>query len=265
MGLGGVWGLQFFLFSIVAGYAPARASCPDDLARPSRAAVEKVFHRKPEWRSFYQMDAYASDEIHRVLVLGSRPSLLERHDRDRIESSRRLFEIATLADRIHLAFPEKDVISADLSVRDTLALDEHYRRIKIDHRAIFPIESDQLDAIVAKRVLCLCRNAAATCGGVKTKLKSAVQFFSEVARVLNKRNPAAFAILHGRPWHDHDISETVWLKAAHEVVRRYPVRAILHYDALSGERPPTFISIEFRPRVACSSRRKCSNGHRPDF
>lgn len=74
------------------------------------------------------------------------------------------------------------------------------RNFKIDHRDPLPFAESFFDVIVLRRGLCFCKGKEETCGGIGKRKFFLKQFFSEVARVLNKANPEAVAYLHGIHW-----------------------------------------------------------------
>jgi len=91
----------------------------------------------------------------------------------------------------------------------------HYKRV--DHRQVFPFEDGMFDVISMSYGLCLCQcsqnfqkeqslitpglksgvREMTSCGGIDFNTGSFFFFLSEVARVLNSRQPHAVAFLHG--------------------------------------------------------------------
>lgn len=89
----------------------------------------------------------------------------------------------------------------------------------LNHKACFPFASKFFDLIVMRYGLCTCQRSTETCGGIVFKGRNskiskrffpcfqknelvcsdqqAFQFFYEVSRVLNDKNPDSLAFLHG--------------------------------------------------------------------
>ncbi len=92
-------------------------------------------------------------------------------------------------------FPKKWVVSADLEVGENLLI-RNWSTIQINHVERFPVNDNSFDRIILRKGLCQCHSSSC-CAGFSPHGPQAKQFFREVIRTLDKRNPNAFAVLHG--------------------------------------------------------------------
>jgi hypothetical protein len=119
---------------------------------------------------------------------------------------------------VNAVYPEKKIVWADTGTHGEYNPEPNLRAIHLDPQAKFPFEANAFDAVTM------------WAGKIDSNEKIVVEFFGEVARVLNKKKPSAVAILHGGiAAHDDEVID-VWRKAAEEVMRRYPVRITLGFN-----------------------------------
>jgi len=123
----------------------------------------------------------------RILFLGARENTCKLHP--------------TLADRYAAAFEEDgvEIYKTDLLFEDKPPVGNLFER-RVDHKEALDFSDNYFDVIIGVRILCQCseKNVQTMCGGFNTSNSDELGFFlKEVVRVLNKKNPLAFAFLHG--------------------------------------------------------------------
>jgi hypothetical protein len=107
----------------------------------------------------------------------------------------------SLADFYAAAFEEDgvEIYKTDLLFEDKPPVGNLFER-KVDHKEALDFSDNYFDVIIGVRILCQCseKNVQTMCGGFNTSNSDELGFFlKEVVRVLNKKNPLAFAFLHG--------------------------------------------------------------------
>ncbi|OFZ18949.1 MAG: hypothetical protein A2X94_13450 [Bdellovibrionales bacterium GWB1_55_8] len=110
------------------------------------------------------------------------------------DSSQTTVNGLSLGSAIAEAYPEKSVVRTDFAFADEITgnLSTRY----MDNTKPFPFPDNSFDVIVMRRGLCICHGSR-VCGGFLPISEESRQFFSEVTRVLNKKNPRAKAVLEG--------------------------------------------------------------------
>ncbi len=143
-------------------------------------------------------------------------------------------------------FPKKTIVSADINIVED-GFVNNWGLVKIDNLKKFPIADDSFDRVILKKGLCLCHGDTC-CGGFKPRDEATKQFFGEVARVLNKKDPNAIAVLQGT--NNVGMSEILkWNAFMDEVSKKYPVEYEFMYD-----REGLFHSILIQPRFTLHSK-----------
>jgi hypothetical protein len=151
-----------------------------------------------------------------------------------------------LAETVAKVMPDMKVIKADYEIK-TDATRGNLRKMFLDNTLDFPLEDDSQDIIIMRSGLCTCRGPALACGGIAATVDGGLNFFSEVARVLNKKNPHAVAYLHGGSERPEMIQ--VWAAAAKLAMKRYPdVKFEIIADV--GADGKFFNAIKITPRSA---------------
>jgi hypothetical protein len=129
-----------------------------------------------------------------------------------------------LGDRLRKIYPEKRIVSTDFAISETVH-DQSFTQMHIDNTRKLPFEDNSFDQITLSRGVCVCHHGRC-CAGFYPESDEAKNFFREVARVLNKKNPYAQAILHGSKnvTFEH---QKVWEDYLFSTEREYDVKATL--------------------------------------
>jgi hypothetical protein len=130
----------------------------------------------------------------------------------------------------------------------------------IDNSKPFNLSDNSQDIITMGRGLCYCRTPESShpssCGGVIGTLEGMTRFLMENARVLNKENPHAIALLHGGVSRNSRLMEAQSLKlaekAAKAVMEKFPVEITFVYARDFGTRD----HIVIQPRILSKSQRR---------
>jgi hypothetical protein len=128
---------------------------------------------------------------------------------------------------------------------------------RIDNTEPFRLRDNSQDLVVMNKGLCLCADKIEkkhTCGGISTSVEGMTKFFMEVARVLNKDNPYAIAMLQGRVanYSGNDVNYRAVEKAAKIVMAKMNVNITFGYQREDGTR--THIIIQ--PKVLSKHQRQ---------
>ena len=161
------------------GDAPSAANAAYGWSRIRRhlkpsGLPERVFSASEPRRMYHQLenvDFYAP--FRKILLLGDRGDFAMRA-------------------KLKQAYEDgKTIIATDISNEGATSID-----VRLDNNRL-PFGDDSVDAVVMKRGLCTCKIEPHTCGGIPRDKEGAQAFAMEVARVLDKNDPNAVAVLHG--------------------------------------------------------------------
>ncbi len=136
-------------------------------------------------------------------------------------------------------YPEKIIVSADYSTSQNI-LHKKFAEIFLDNTKPFPFKNDEFDTILLRHGMCKC-NGSHCCAGFLSESRESKIFFSEVSRVLNKKNPKSMAILEGN-YNVMDEDLDIWIQYLDEIKKEMPIK----YDVVKNP-IGIFYAIVIRP------------------
>jgi hypothetical protein len=168
---------------------------PRSLLRPAGVALKK--------RSYSEMSSSESEsesENHSSSK-SEVESDHEAHHHD-LQSS---YVFLSLAEEVaEIARPEAFIYKTGYACPKELSgqIIGNIRYLRVDHWLDLPFHDNMFDTVVLKRGICYCflpnfGVPEKTCAGLDFSGSSGRRFILEVARILDKKNPDAFAFLHG--------------------------------------------------------------------
>jgi hypothetical protein len=122
----------------------------------------------------------------------------------------------------------------------------------IDNTRPLKLRDNSQDVVLMKKGLCFCEDPVArkrSCGGIPNSIEGMTAFLMENARVLNKENPYAIAILHGGVYNDRgDVTYKMAEKAAKAVMEKMNVSITFAYQREDGARTHIIIQPKKLPK-----------------
>jgi hypothetical protein len=129
-----------------------------------------------------------------------------RREADILQEVKPFNRILMLADGIFLDdsveiathYPRKSVVGTDITIsRSFFSPSPNLVVSELDIRKPFPFNEGSFDLVYLRSGLCHCRSDTETCCGIEETDVAITHFFSEVIRMLNKKQSHSLAILHG--------------------------------------------------------------------
>ncbi len=130
------------------------------------------------------------------------------------------------ARRLSKKLTDRSFTITDSSYPRETRLSDNLIAVYVNNEETLPFRDNSFDIIIQQKGLCACsreNTIFSTCGGVPVSVEGMSFYFQEIYRVLNKKIPHSFALLHGGLHTEADkvVLDTL-MAAARECMRRNP-------------------------------------------
>ncbi len=204
------------------------------------AEVDTSSSERWDWiaRGEFMHAAEINPEAKRILVLS-----------DGAKSNFLNIPTETLGQGLSRKLPQAQVISGDLLFSNNKIKAEGYSQIFLDNTQAFLFSDNSFDLVLAENTLCHCSCQGTSCGGISYEQDELTRFLSEASRILNKKQSKSAAILQAKMFKTDHLETKTILRAANEVVKKYPVRiTIAETNARYRPNENSFSYVLIQPR-----------------